>query len=150
MKIVVADDQETVLAAVGRLLTTEGHEVIPANRWVDANRLVHQARPDVLLIDQHLDNFEGADLIRPLRIVFGHSLRIILMSSSDVAERAREVGADLFLSKAHFPQLPRLLRLLSHCQQRGNCSLRIGAAGLPRCTPCRPATRRVLLQVDGA
>ena len=55
---------------------------------------------DLLLLDNELPHFNGLELIRQIRrIPHRKEMPIILISLEDLAEEAREAGADAFLRK---------------------------------------------------
>ena len=55
---------------------------------------------DLLLLDNELPHFNGLELIRHIRrIPHRKEMPIILISLEDLAEEAREAGADAFLRK---------------------------------------------------
>ncbi len=98
-RVLVIDDSPTLLEYVSELLRDLGHEPVACVDWVQANRLVHQQRPDLVLLDQHLGAFRGTFVARAFRSFFGDSLPLVIMSGEDVFDAAQAAGADAFIPK---------------------------------------------------
>src|SRR5258705_11064831 len=62
--ILLVDDEEKILKAVGRALRAAGHEVIETTSPRDAQRLLAERAFDVMLVDNVMPQLSGLDLIR--------------------------------------------------------------------------------------
>ncbi len=100
IKILVADDDPSILEVIELMLTEEGYEVETA---VDGESIYKMKKefPDLLLLDIWMSGMDGRDICRYIK---SHELTIdipIIMVSAnkDTAEIALEAGADDFLAK---------------------------------------------------
>jgi len=80
-KVLLAEDDETMVSLLRTLLQMEGFDVLALD--VDSNvpAVIQQERPDVLLMDVHLGNQSGMEILEEIR---NHNdlngLRIIMTS----------------------------------------------------------------------
>jgi DNA-binding response OmpR family regulator len=98
--IMIADDDQGILDAVGMLLEYEGYDVVPV---LDCKNLINgtHAVPDLLLLDIWMSGSDGRDSCKILKErVATSSLPIIMVSASkDIGPSAIAAGADDFLEK---------------------------------------------------
>ncbi|MBE2215979.1 MAG: sigma-54-dependent Fis family transcriptional regulator, partial [Opitutaceae bacterium] len=66
-RIVAVDDEPANLDMLAGLLEPQGYELLCATRAVDALRLVHQARPLLILLDVMMPDVDGFEICRRLR-----------------------------------------------------------------------------------
>lgn len=113
--VMVVDDSLTVRKITGRLLAREGYQVILAKDGVEALENLHDALPDVMLVDIEMPRLDGFDLTRNIRADARLKSIPIIMITSRTAEKHRnyafEVGVDHFLGKPF--QEDELLRLVA-------------------------------------
>jgi len=103
-RILIVDDSGTARTIVARILTHSifNLEVTQAADGVSALENYARRAPDIVFLDMNMPWIDGADTLRLLRAVNPH-VRVVLMSaSSDIAERARELGAAAYLKKPFF------------------------------------------------
>ncbi len=102
-KILVVDDQRSILDVTAALLREEGHHVVTAIDGAQALESVRSERPDLVISDVVMPEVDGYELCRRLRADPDTALLpIVLMTSLDPhAERLKgiEAGADDFLAK---------------------------------------------------
>lgn len=103
-KVMIVDDDSTTVKLLETLLELEGFEVVTARRGGDVVPLVEQSFPDIILMDYHLTDMDGVDVVRDLR---GRAefadLPIIITSGLNVESEARDAGASMFLLKPFEP-----------------------------------------------
>ena len=103
--VLVVEDDEWLRGIVAELLRDEGYGVSEADSGVDALRLVERGGPAVLVLDLHLPQCSGLDVLRALRAAERTvNLPVIVVSGLlDFETRARLVGraerADCVLEK---------------------------------------------------
>ena len=87
VRLLLVDDDETVLAGLSLILEANEFEVTTAGNVVEALRLIAAERFDVLLTDLHMPEVSGYDLCASVRRNprLAH-LPIIIMSALDGAE----------------------------------------------------------------
>ncbi len=109
--VLVVDDDEQILIAMGYLLRGWGHEPLVARSLDDAlSRLASSHRPvELALVDMHLGNGEsGLQVIHALRARLGHSVRIAIITgdtSPDVLATIHAAG----VTGLHKPVDPQTL-----------------------------------------
>jgi PAS domain S-box-containing protein len=105
LDILVAEDNEFNIALLRSLLGKRGHRPHLAEDGATALRLATEAKFDVLLLDLHMPNVDGFEVVREIRArerVSGEHLPIIALtarSSSRDRERCLAAGMDDFVSK---------------------------------------------------
>jgi DNA-binding response OmpR family regulator len=114
-KVLLVDDDNNMLSLLRTLLEIEGYQVVSFND-VDPNKLIglmEQERPDVMLIDVHIHQINGLDLLHRLRNDSQYQgTRIIMTSGMDFQDPSMEEGADAFLMKPYMPD--DLIKLIRH------------------------------------
>ena len=107
-KLLLIEDDRTMLALLGTLLRFEGFEILQPKNEDDSIfgilKLIRQEKPALVLLDVHLRQYNGIDLLHQIRQdkeLAG--LRVIMSSGMDVRERCREAGADDFILKPYMP-----------------------------------------------
>lgn len=100
MKILLVDDETTILETVENKLRKEGHTVFTAESAEDGMRLFKMVRPDLVLLDIMLPQRSGFDFCRAVRrdsstpIVF-----LTARASEDDRVQGLEMGADDYIVK---------------------------------------------------
>jgi DNA-binding NtrC family response regulator len=102
--ILLVDDEEKILKALGRALRTAGHEVIETTSPRDAQRLLAERAFDVMLVDNVMPQLNGLDLIREYvaSTPEGERPQILMMTAHATVESAIEamkLGALDYLQK---------------------------------------------------
>jgi two-component system KDP operon response regulator KdpE len=99
-RVLIIDDDVSLLRAVGISLKVRGYEVIVARRGEEGLDLAAHKRPDVILLDLGLPGIDGVEVVRGLR---GWSeVPIIVLSArhqSVSKVEALDAGADDYVTK---------------------------------------------------
>jgi DNA-binding response OmpR family regulator len=99
-RILVVDDEPTILDSVGYALQREGFDVSSARDGTEGLRLAREENPDVIVLDVMLPGLSGREVCRQLR---SESDVPILMLSARGGEVDRvlglELGADDYVTK---------------------------------------------------
>jgi len=93
-RLLLLDDSDFYRSTLMALLEDAGYEVIEARRLSEARHRIRDGRYDLAILDLHLDDGRGSDLIPELR-AHAPRTRLVLLSADDIAV----AGADLVLSK---------------------------------------------------
>ena len=102
-KILVADDEPNIVAAIEFLLTQGGYEVHTARDGNEALRLVESVVPDLVLLDVMMPQTSGYEVCQRIRRrdEWRH-IKIIMLSAkgrdSEVI-KGLALGADLYMTK---------------------------------------------------
>lgn len=103
-KILIVDDDRTTVKLLQTLLEMDGFEVVMAARGQAALELAREAVPDVFLVDYHLADMAGVELVSLLRAEPMFSKTPIVMASGlNMEEEALKAGANKFLIKPFEP-----------------------------------------------
>ena len=102
-KILIADDEPNIVAALEFLLRKGGYEVYIARNGEDALKLVEACVPDLVLLDVMMpirSGFEVCARIRE-RVDWRHMKVVILTAKGREAEvnKGLALGADLYVTK---------------------------------------------------
>jgi DNA-binding response OmpR family regulator len=111
-KIMVAEDDQTMVTLLTTLLKMDGFEVIAIDADADIPAAVERDNPDVLLMDVHLSNQNGLGILDILRSSKKRrKLQVVMISGLNVREECMLHGANDFLLKPFMPDdLTKMLR----------------------------------------
>jgi DNA-binding response OmpR family regulator len=110
-KVLLAEDDQTMVSLLTTLLHMEGFEVIALTATSDVPGAVLQHRPDNLLIDYHLGHQNGIAVVENIRSNSANkNLNIVVASGLNVKDECLRRGADHFILKPFMPD--DLLKLL--------------------------------------
>ena len=102
-KVVVVDDDSSILRLLSRALETAGYSVRQSLDGADALRQIEDDCPDFVITDLDMPRLGGLDLCRRLRMVsLPHYVYVIILtgkSSGGASIAGLEAGADDFLTK---------------------------------------------------
>jgi len=121
-KILVVDDEETMVRSLSTLLTREGYTVATAVDGRGALEAARSERPDLILLDVMLPELDGVEVCRQIRT---WSTVPIIMLTAKTAEVDKvvglEVGADDYVTKPFSPRelVARVKANLRRAQMQG-------------------------------
>ena len=106
--ILIADDDEDILALVKAVLERSGHEVVAVGDGAEALASVRARRPDLAVLDITMPHVDGLEVLRRLRAdAETTTLPIVLLSAqaqeADV-ERGFATGASAYVKKPFSPR----------------------------------------------
>lgn len=104
-KVLLAEDDVTMLALLETLLKMEGFDVAKLRPGeMDVVSAIRRERPDVVLLDVHLQKQNGLDVMSAVRLDPElKDMRVVMTSGMNVAGECIEKGADAFLLKPYMP-----------------------------------------------
>jgi DNA-binding response OmpR family regulator len=103
-KILVAEDDVTMVSLLQTLLKMEGFQVITLDADADIPAAVRHERPDLLLLDVHLSSQSGLEVLESIRKNRAtKSLPVVMTSGSNVKDECIKRGANDFLMKPFMP-----------------------------------------------
>jgi len=105
-KILLAEDDKSMVGLLKILLKMEGYIAINLNEdEQDVIKLAREERPDLILMDVHLGDQNGLDLIKDLRSQIGiNKTKVIMTSGMDLKDDCEQAGADDFVLKPFMPE----------------------------------------------
>lgn len=103
-KILLAEDDITMVSLLKTLLKMEGFEVVALQADADVPAAVRIENPDVLLLDVHLSRQSGLEILEELRNSEDtKNVRVVMSSGASVKEECIRRGANGFLLKPFMP-----------------------------------------------
>lgn len=110
MRILVVDDDRSILATVQEILVAEGYDVRAAGGGAEAVSIARSWAPTLVLLDMRMPGVDGWAVARAMR-GFAAGVPIVVMTAAENAARwADEISADGYLAKPF--QLDDLLRCI--------------------------------------
>lgn len=101
--ILVVDDNPTNLKLASALLQSEGHEVVPAGDAEQAQALLSERVPDLILMDIALPGMDGLELTRRLkadpRLRHVPVIALTAFAMKGDEQKARDAGCDGYITK---------------------------------------------------
>ena len=118
-KVLLVEDDATMRSLLETLLQIEGFDVA---KLVEFNNVINDIRgqaPQVVLMDVHLEEVDGIELVEELRQDAGlNGVKIIMSSGMDWREKCLEKGANDFILKPYMPdELIGKIKLLAGSEQ---------------------------------
>jgi DNA-binding response OmpR family regulator len=106
VKVLLADDDYTMVALLKTLLGLEGFQVETLlDKTGDILENIRREKPDVLLIDIYLGDRNGMDVVRNIRADQElKDLKIVMVSGVDKYDDCMAAGANAFLMKPYMPE----------------------------------------------
>ena len=100
-KILIVDDEFLILYALSKTLIGDDREIITASNGQDALREINDRSYDLCLLDLHLPDMNGLDIMKKLREVSPATKIIIITGSvvTDVMMKSIQENAHLLLPK---------------------------------------------------
>jgi DNA-binding response OmpR family regulator len=103
-KILLAEDDATMVSLLKTLLNMEGYEVVALDVDSDVAAAVEREKPHALFMDVHLGEQSGMQILQSIRRNRENAdLRIIMTSGLNMKDECIRGGADAFLLKPFMP-----------------------------------------------
>ena|GEM_PF-397333 len=106
-RILVVDDEPSIGSALGKLLTSAGHEVVVVEGGKEALRICREGGLDLVILDLFMPEMDGFETIIEIR-TFNRGLPVIVMSGGgarqmDLLPEAKLLGAYRTIEKPFVP-----------------------------------------------
>jgi DNA-binding response OmpR family regulator len=106
-KVMVVEDDKSMLELLTALLEIEGFQVTTSPRLAcldDIYSEVVQAQPDLVLVDVHLGQSSGFDLLSRIKSDNNSTgFKVLMSSGMEMGKEAQLRGADGFILKPYMP-----------------------------------------------
>lgn len=104
LKVMLAEDDQTMVSLLKTLLRMDGFEVIALDADDDVPSAVMRVCPDVLLMDVHLSRQNGLEILDAIRRSKDIcDVHVIMISGMNLKEECLKHGANDFLLKPFMP-----------------------------------------------
>jgi DNA-binding response OmpR family regulator len=102
-KILIVEDEESLLRLESILLTSKGYDVTGVSGGLEALQVIPQLQPDLVLLDIMLPGLDGFEVCRQIKVnPATMDIPVIMVTakkSGDDMARGEEVGADWYITK---------------------------------------------------
>lgn len=109
MRVLVVEDDRSMLALLEAMLRSAGHEVVIARNGAEALRLIGEARPQLVITDWAMPEMGGIELCRRLReSAERRNVYVTILTAQESVDKlveAFEAGADDYLVKPLTPKI---------------------------------------------
>jgi two-component system response regulator AtoC len=101
MRILIIDDEESLVKILSKFLQQAGHEVFPAHTATEGLEKAPQLKPDLVFLDLHLPDGLGIEVLPKLNQVLPTASVVVITGegSVDSAVAAMKLGAEDYLEK---------------------------------------------------
>ncbi|HEU4584532.1 MAG TPA: response regulator, partial [Gemmatimonadaceae bacterium] len=100
-RILIADDEKGIRAALGQLLEYEGYDVRAVGSATDAIAEFERSHPDLVFMDVKMAGMDGLEALKRIREVDGTAVVVMISGHGTIqtAVEATQLGAYDFLEK---------------------------------------------------
>lgn len=101
LKLLIVEDQKSILEELAEVLENQGYAVFKALTGKEALSLIHEQKPQIIILDLYLDDMSGLNVLKEAKAVNSKTC-VIVLTGFDVEstkEKALAMGADYFLIK---------------------------------------------------
>jgi two-component system chemotaxis response regulator CheY len=114
VKVLVVDDDRSTVRLLHTLLELDGFAVVSVGLGAEVLGAIEQHQPDIMLLDYHLTDMHGVEIVRALRAMPQYqAFPIVIASGLDVEDEVIRAGASAFLVKPYDPgELPNVFHRL--------------------------------------
>jgi len=106
-KIILVEDDRTMLSLMSTLFEMEGFQVVKLGQEQTMEELLkrlNDEQPDILLMDIHIHQINGLDVVQEIRKREGiKNMRVLMASGMDQHDECLSAGADSFIMKPFMP-----------------------------------------------
>lgn len=148
-KILIVEDEESVLDPLELLLSKEGFSIVTARDGKEALEKFAQTSPDLILLDLMLPEISGTEVCRQIRIK--SSVPIIMLTAKDTEVDkvvGLELGADDYIVKPY--SKAELVARIKAVLRRQNSETQVDDLGVISAGPVNIDIDRHLVTINGA
>lgn len=100
-KILIFDDNESIVDVLTLILEDAGYEVISATEGKEALRITRTEKPDLILLDILMSGMDGKEFKQHLKKIEGVSETpiIVISANAKTEEISKEIGAATYIYK---------------------------------------------------
>lgn len=99
-KVLIVDDEENIRYLYSEELKADGYEVITADSGYKLLERIEKERPDIILLDIKMADYNGLDLLQDIRNKY-YNLPVILCTAYDSYKSdVKSIAADSYVIKS--------------------------------------------------
>lgn len=119
--VLIIEDEKPIAELIKDRLEQEGYNTAMAYTVSEGLEKLKESKPDAITLDIYLPDNSGLNLLKMIKNdPKTFTIPVIIVSSSDEAQSARELGADDFVSKP--VNFKRLLDIVNACSHKKEAS----------------------------
>lgn len=104
-KVLIVDDDRTMVSLLKILLEMDGFDVTNLSMGTQLIEKVRVEKPDLVLMDVFLSDADGKEILVEIRNTADLAeTRVIMTSGMDLTDQCMDAGADAFLLKPYTPE----------------------------------------------
>lgn len=127
-KVLIVDDDETLLKSVGLALSQSGFEVVTAKDGLAGLKKAFDCRPEIIILDLMLPQMDGLEVCRRLReLTESPIIMLTARSTEEDIVKGLTAGADDYMVKPF--RITELVARINTCLRRGMSS-RLGKSAV--------------------
>ncbi|MFN4315677.1 MAG: sigma-54-dependent transcriptional regulator [Chitinophagaceae bacterium] len=128
-KVLIVDDEEQLRKLLSRILTLEGYEVREARSLSDARQLLRKEEIDVICCDVRLEDGNGVEFVKELRLSYPLSETILLTAYGNIPDGIQAIrnGAFDYITKGDDNDriIPLLAQAMTRVKEKRNAAIRV-------------------------
>lgn len=97
--ILVVDDERKITMSLEAFFKTQGHEMYTALDGKSANKIIDEARPELVILDIRMPGIDGKEILRNIRRSYSDIKVIVITAYEEEAKEVEEIGVDGFFIK---------------------------------------------------
>ena len=97
--ILVVDDEKEVTMSLKSFFQTLGHEMYTAFDGEEADKVIEQARPELVILDIRMPKMDGKELLKRIRSNYSEMKVIVITAYPQEKEEVEAIGVDGFFVK---------------------------------------------------
>ncbi|MBW8011022.1 MAG: response regulator [Chloroflexi bacterium] len=103
-KVMLVEDDPTMLSLLNTLLEIEGFNVFETKDFRHALDEIRAAKPDLVLLDVHLQEYDGFEILEGIRQdQVTKDIAVIMSSGMALKDDCLDKGANNFIMKPYMP-----------------------------------------------
>lgn len=103
-KVMIVDDDKTMNSLLQTLLELDGFKVVVEPNGGKALDTARAERPDGILMDVHIGDIDGVELLKQIRSDPGlKGVPVVMSSGMDLEDQCQQAGCSAFILKPYPP-----------------------------------------------
>jgi two-component system, cell cycle response regulator DivK len=125
-KALIIEDHPDNMVLIGRLLEKSGYQTLRAFTGEEGCEMALQEKPDFIILDTHLPDLDGMEVLCRIRAELGTEIPVIAMTANALAsdrERMMAAGCDCYIEKPIDTQriISQIRIVIGEDDERGLC-----------------------------
>lgn len=124
LKILVIDDEKSIVNLIKMNLILEGYEVFTAYNGIDAVKSFKENNPDIILLDIMLPDIDGYEVMKQIQKIDNNKPIILITAKNQLNSRllGLQLGADDYITKP-FDNRELILRIQAIWRRINRCKI---------------------------